>query len=128
MRAPTILTILNCLTIGIRNNACKPKFINVIFNKIRKRILVLSLSSSPMAPEKEEFEADESYLRTPLSQRQPWSWSSLQDYRVRSLQAWRQGVHRDKSLTSKATLSAIIRGRADIESDGWRGYDGLVDL
>jgi transposase-like protein len=31
-----------------------------------------------------------------------------------------------------ATLSAIIRGRAGIESvihtDGWRGYDGLVDL
>ncbi|MDR0918739.1 MAG: IS1595 family transposase, partial [Oscillospiraceae bacterium] len=31
-----------------------------------------------------------------------------------------------------ATLSAIIRGRADIESviysDDWRGYDGLVDL
>jgi len=31
-----------------------------------------------------------------------------------------------------ATLSAIIRGRADIDSvihsDGWRGYDGLVDL
>jgi transposase-like protein len=31
-----------------------------------------------------------------------------------------------------ATLSAIIRGRADIESaiysDRWRGYDGLVDL
>ena len=31
-----------------------------------------------------------------------------------------------------ATLQAIIRGRADIESvihsDGWRGYDGLVDL
>ena len=32
----------------------------------------------------------------------------------------------------KATLQAIIRGRADIESvihtDGWRGYNGLVDL
>ncbi|GHU53825.1 hypothetical protein FACS1894132_07120 [Clostridia bacterium] len=30
-----------------------------------------------------------------------------------------------------ATLSQIIRGRADIDSviysDGWRGYDGLVD-
>jgi transposase-like protein len=31
-----------------------------------------------------------------------------------------------------ATLSVIIRGRADIESiiysDGWRSYNGLVDL
>jgi len=33
---------------------------------------------------------------------------------------------------AKATLQAIIRGRVDpksvIHSDGWRGYDGLVDL
>ena len=33
---------------------------------------------------------------------------------------------------SKATLQGIIRGRVDLESvihsDGWRGYDGLVDL
>lgn len=33
---------------------------------------------------------------------------------------------------SKATLQGIIRGRVDVESvihsDGWRGYDGLVDL
>ena len=33
---------------------------------------------------------------------------------------------------SKATLQAIIRGRVDpdsiIHSDGWRGYNGLVDL
>ncbi len=33
---------------------------------------------------------------------------------------------------SKATLQAIIRGRIDpgsvVNTDGWRGYDGLVDL
>ena len=33
---------------------------------------------------------------------------------------------------SKRTLQAIIRGKADIASiihtDGWRGYDGLVDV
>lgn len=33
---------------------------------------------------------------------------------------------------TKGTLQAIIRGKVDIEtvihSDGWRGYDGLVDL
>ena len=33
---------------------------------------------------------------------------------------------------AKATLQGIIRGRVDhdsvIHSDGWRGYDGLVDL
>ena len=32
----------------------------------------------------------------------------------------------------KATLQAIIRGKVDpesvIHSDGWRGYDGLIDL
>ena len=33
---------------------------------------------------------------------------------------------------SKATLQGIIRGRVDpesvVNSDGWRGYNGLVDL
>ena len=33
---------------------------------------------------------------------------------------------------AKSTLQGIIRGRVDpdsvIHSDGWRGYDGLVDL
>jgi transposase-like protein len=33
---------------------------------------------------------------------------------------------------SKATLQGTIRGRVELESvihsDGWRGYDGLVDL
>ncbi len=33
---------------------------------------------------------------------------------------------------SKATLQAIIRGKASpqavLHTDGWRGYDGLVDL
>lgn len=33
---------------------------------------------------------------------------------------------------SKATLQAIIRGKVDpntvIHTDGWRGYDGLVDI
>ena len=33
---------------------------------------------------------------------------------------------------AKATLQAIIRGKADLESlihsDGWRGYNGLIDL
>ena len=33
---------------------------------------------------------------------------------------------------SKATLQGIIRGRVEpdtvIHSDGWRGYDGLVDI
>lgn len=32
----------------------------------------------------------------------------------------------------KATLQAIIRGRVSIDTathkDGWRGYDGLVDI
>lgn len=37
-----------------------------------------------------------------------------------------------RSRISEATLQGIIRGRVDLESvihsDGWRGYDGLVDL
>ncbi len=33
---------------------------------------------------------------------------------------------------SKGSLQAIIRGKADLESvinsDGWRGYNGMIDL
>ena len=41
-------------------------------------------------------------------------------------------VYRDRPACSKPTIQGIIRGRVDprtvINSDGWRGYHGLVDL
>jgi transposase-like protein len=43
-----------------------------------------------------------------------------------------QGVRRTSPNASKAALQAVIRGRASLASvintDGWAGYNGLVDL
>jgi len=56
-----------------------------------------------------------------------------QDHRFRSAQA-AMIASTPKSVpnASKATLQAIIRGKAGINSvihtDGWHGYDGLVDI
>ena len=41
-------------------------------------------------------------------------------------------IHGNRADGSKATLQAIIRGKVDLESlinsDSWRGYNGLVDI
>ena len=54
-----------------------------------------------------------------------------QDRRLRHLRAAGPRLYRDRPC-SKPTLQGIIRGRVDprtvINSDGWRGYHGLVDL
>jgi transposase-like protein len=106
--------------------------INVIFNKIRIRIFEISMNSFPVEPEKEEFEADESYFGPKRIRgkrgRGAGSKTIVFGLYKRFGKVYTEIVPNVKS----ATLSAIIRGRADIESvihtDGWRGYDGLVDL
>ena len=106
--------------------------INIIFAKIRKRIFEISINSFPVEPEKEEFEADESYFgpRRVRGKRGRGAGSKTIVFGLykRDGKVYTEIVPDVKS----ATLSAIIRGRASIESaihtDGWRGYDGLVDL
>ena len=55
-----------------------------------------------------------------------------QDRRLRHLRAAGPRLYRDRLGLLKPTLQGIIRGRVDprtvINSDGWRGYHGLVDL
>ncbi|MCL2109100.1 MAG: IS1595 family transposase [Oscillospiraceae bacterium] len=105
---------------------------NIIFAKIRKRIFEISINSSPIEPEKEEFEADESYFgpRHVRGKRGRGAGSKTIIFGLyeRDGKVYTEIVPDAKS----ATLSAIIRGCASIESaihtDGWRGYDGLVDL
>ena len=106
--------------------------INVIFNKMRNRIFEICNNNSPIQPEKQEFEADESYFGPRRVKGKRGRGSGLKTivfglYK-RDGKVYTEIVPDVKS----ATLSAIIRGRADIESvihtDGWRGYNGLVDL
>ena len=103
--------------------------INAIYLRVRRRLAEHCQTISPLGG---ELEADESYFGP---------------RRVRGLRGRGAGsktvvfglLKRGDSVyteivpdATKRTLQAIIRGRADIASvihtDGWRGYDGLVDV
>ena len=103
--------------------------INDIYQRIRLRLAQHCATRSPFAG---ELEADESYFGP---------------RRVRGKRGRGAGgktivfglLKRDDCVyteivpnASKATLQAIIRGKDDpnsiIHTDGWRGYDGLVDI
>ncbi|GHU53800.1 DDE transposase [Clostridia bacterium] len=106
--------------------------VNKIYEKLRFRILEICEKTSPILPEKEEFEVDESYFgpRRVKGKRGRGAGSKIIVFGLykRDGKVYTEIVPDCKS----ATLSRIIRGRADIDSviysDGWRGYDGLVDL
>jgi transposase-like protein len=103
--------------------------INLIFQKIRIRIAENVTETSPL---KGEFEVDESYFgpRRVRGKRGRGAGSKIIVFGLlkRDGNVYTEIVPDCKSRT----LSAIIRGRADISSvihsDGWRGYNGLVDL
>jgi transposase len=103
--------------------------VNTIFTLLRERISQISVQNSPV---KGEFEIDESYFG-PRRIKGKRGRGAGQKTIVFGLYK-RDGMVYTEIVpdVKNATLSAIIRGRADIESvihsDGWRGYDGLVDL
>ena len=106
-----------------------PKTIDLLINKIRCRILFISRSEAVAIG---EFEADESYFgpRRVKGKRGRGAGSKTI---VFGLYKRNGRVHTEIVPDAKAhTLQGIIRGYADIESvihtDGWRGYDGLVDV
>jgi transposase-like protein len=106
--------------------------VNRIYNEMRLRIYNYCLVSSPVKAEIEEYEADESYFG-PRRIRGKRGRGAGQKIIVFGLYKRDSHVYTEIVPDCKAgTLSAIIRGKADIESvihtDGWRGYDGLVDL
>jgi len=103
--------------------------IDSLLYKIRLRLVEIS----PQALlEKGEYEADESYFGAKRIKgkrgRGAGSKTIVFGLFKRNGKVYTEIVPDVKS----ATLSAIIRGRADISSvihtDGWRAYDGLVDL
>ena len=103
--------------------------INLIFAGIRARIAEESRRTSPL---KGELEADESYFgsRRVRGKRGRGAYGKTIVFGLlkRGGNVYVQVVPDAK----KATLQAIIRGRADIASvihtDGWVGYNGLVDM
>ena len=106
------------------------KTVNSIFFKIRVRIAQECERQSPFTDG--EVEVDESYFgaRRVRGKRGRGAGNKTPVFGLLK----RQGKVYTEIVPDcrKATLQAIIRGRvapdAVIHSDGWRGYDGLVDV
>jgi len=103
--------------------------INKYYKAFRKRIVSVCESDSPL---KGEIEIDESYFgaRRIKGKRGRGAYGKTIVFGLlkREGKVYTEIVPDVKA----ATLQALIRGRVDIDSvihsDGWRGYDGLVDI
>ena len=103
--------------------------VNRYLSLIRKRIAEFCEIQSPL---KGEIEVDESYFggKRIKGKRGRGAYKKTPVFSIfkRGGKVYTEVV----PDCAKATLQGIIRGRVDpdsvIHSDGWRGYDGLVDL
>jgi transposase-like protein len=106
------------------------KTVTIIFGKIRQRLAQVCEQESPFATG--EVEVDESYFgaRRVRGKRGRGAGGKTPVFGLlkRNGQVYTEMVPDCK----KSTLQAVIRGRVApevvIHSDGWRGYDGLVDV
>jgi len=102
---------------------------NAVYQRIRHRMAQWCALQSPFTG---ELEADESYFG-PRRVRGKRGRGAGSKTIVFGLLKRGNAVYTEiVPNASKATLQAIIRGKADptsiIHTDGWPGYDGLVDL
>jgi transposase-like protein len=106
------------------------KSVTVIFLKIRERVAEECERQSPLSSG--QVEVDESYFGARRVRGKRGRGASGKTIVFGLLK--REGKVYTEIVPDckKATLQAIIRGRvspeAVIHSDGWRGYDGLVDV
>lgn len=105
------------------------KTINRYLTLIRQRIAELCEQDSPF---KGEIEVDESYFGARRVRGKRGRGASGKTPVFGILQRGGRVYTEIVPDCAKATLQAIIRGKVDvasvIHSDGWRGYNGLVDL
>ena len=102
---------------------------NDLFQRLRQR---LAEECARISPLKGSLEADESYFGPKRVRgkrgRGAGAKTSVFGLLKRDDKVYTEIVPN----VTKATLRAVIRGHADLESvihtDGWSGYDGLVDL
>ncbi len=111
-------------------NGIRRKAVTLIFLKIRQRIAEECERASPFSG---EVEVDESYFGARRVRGKHGRGGASGKTPVFGLLKRHGKVYTEiVPDCSKATLQAIIRGRikpdAVIHSDGWRGYDGLVDV
>ena len=103
--------------------------VNAIFLRMRRKIAAACERDSPFGG---ELEADESYFGPRRVRGKRGRGAAGKTIVFGLLKRGQQVYTEIVPDASKATLQAIIRGKARPESilhtDGWRGYDGLVDL
>jgi len=103
--------------------------VNDIYLRIRRRMSQWCRERSPLTG---ELEADESYFGARRVRGKRGRGASGKTIVFGLLKRGDCVYTEIVPNASKATLQAIIRGKADIDSvihtDGWRGYDGLVDI
>jgi transposase-like protein len=106
------------------------KTVTTIFLKIRERIAEECERASPLSTG--EIEVDESYFGARRVRGKRGRGASGKTIVFGLLKRDGRVYTEIVPDCKKATLQAIIRGRvapeAVINSDGWRGYDGLVDV
>lgn len=109
--------------------AVSVRSINNIFLKARRRIALALKANSPLSG---AVEIDEPYFGSHRVRGKRGRGAGSKTIVFGILK--RQGKVYTEIVPNctKATLQAVIRGKVDIgtaiHSDGWRGYDGLVDL
>jgi transposase-like protein len=109
---------------GINRNT-----VNKYYTKFRERIVDLCNIDSPFAG---EIEVDESYFGAKRVKGKRGRGARGKTIVFGLLKRDGKVYTEIVPDTQKATLQAIIRGKVSIESiiysDGWRGYNGLVDV
>ena len=103
--------------------------VNNIYLRMRERMAVWCFQRSPLCG---ELEADESYFGPRRVRGKRGRGAGGKTIVFGLLKRGDQVYTEIVPDASKRTLQAIIRGKADplsvINTDGWRGYDGLVDI
>ncbi|PJK06289.1 IS1595 family transposase [Lysobacteraceae bacterium NML95-0200] len=103
--------------------------VNAVYQRIRARLAQECAAQSPFSG---ELEADESYFGPKRIQGKRGRGAGGKTIVFGLLKRGDCVYTEIVPNASKATLQAIIRGKVDpnsiIHTDGWRGYDGLVDL
>ena len=103
--------------------------VNTVYQRIRVRLAQQCAAQSPFSG---ELEADESYFGPKRIRGKRGRGASGKTIVFGLLKRGDCVYTEIVPDASKATLQAIIRGKVDpnsiIHTDGWRGYDGLVDL
>jgi transposase len=130
-----IRTLLRCFALDLSATqtasmtGISVRSVNPIFLRLRQRLARECKQNSPF---KGNLEADESYFG-PRRIRGKRGRGAGSKTIVFGLLKREDRVYTEiVPNVSRATLRAVIRGHADLESvihtDGWSGYDGLVDM